>query len=76
VRPDGGYDIAAAKLVLTLLDAVGEERFLLEWAGGGLDPLLGTERHEARRMLLAERAEARARVAELERALAAAGTTS
>jgi hypothetical protein len=40
---DGDRNVAAARTVLTLLDAVGADLFLAMWAAGELDPLLDNQ---------------------------------
>jgi len=41
--PDGTFNLSAARTVLTLLDAIGGDRFLELWAGGELEQLLDNQ---------------------------------
>jgi hypothetical protein len=55
--PEGDYNVAAARTLLTLLDAIGEDRFLELWSGGGLDQLLENRSDELEDELADLRAE-------------------
>jgi hypothetical protein len=55
--PDSDYNVAAARTVLTLLDAIGEDRFLEMWSGGQLDQLLEDRADELEDEIAALRAE-------------------
>jgi GT2 family glycosyltransferase len=63
-RPDYPLDVAAARLLLGLLDARGTDWFVAEWSSGGLAPLLDGAHVAAAR----NREDLAAAYAELERA--------
>lgn len=60
-RPDSSFDLAAARLLLTVVGELGASRFLAAWCAGELEPVIGPERFEqSARAASAEAALARA----------------